>query len=205
MEDDHPEPSWPLPEASALRDDLLAAYDDPGRSYHDRRHLSEVVQRLGDLAAHGVAFDALSTGLAAWFHDAVYDGERDAEERSATWAELALPGYLDEATVTEVARLVRLTESHQPEPGDDNGAALSDADLGVLAQPEPANAAYAAAVREEYRHLPDEVFVQGRAEKLGDLLSRAAIFHTDAGRALWEDAARANMAAELDRLRARVG
>ena len=160
MEDDHPEPSWPLPEASALRDDLLAAYDDPGRSYHDRRHLSEVVQRLGDLAAHGVAFDALPTGLAAWFHDAVYDGERDAEERSATWAELALPAYLDEATVTEVARLVRLTESHQPEPGDRNGAALSDADLGVLAL---SSNAYLTDLADGAAYLVDIVGVYGQS------------------------------------------
>ena len=53
--------------------------------------------------------------------------------------------------------------------------------------------------------LPAGKITEETVEKLGDLLSRAAIFHTDAGRTLWEDAARANMAAELDRLRARVG
>ena len=73
--------------------------------------------------------------LAAWFHDAIYDGERDAEERSATWAEDALPAHADPATVAETARLVRLTETHRPADDDANGCALSDADLGILAAP----------------------------------------------------------------------
>ena len=46
-----------------------------------------------------------TVALAAWFHDAVYDGADDDEERSAQWAERALPpAYAD-----EVARLVRMT------------------------------------------------------------------------------------------------
>ncbi len=61
------------------------------RGYHDTRHLTEVLDRLDELAGAGVG---LRRGrrcvLAAWFHDAVYDGERDAEERSAQWAEHAL-------------------------------------------------------------------------------------------------------------------
>jgi predicted metal-dependent HD superfamily phosphohydrolase len=201
VEDDHPEASWPLPGADPLRAELLAAYDEPGRRYHDRHHLSGVLRRLDQLAALGARFDALPTRLAAWFHDAVYDGERDAEERSAAWAEVALPAHVEPAVVAEVARLVRLTESHDPEPDDDNGAALSDADLGVLALPEPAYAAYAAGVRAEYGHLPDDVFAEGRTEVLSGLLARPVLFRTEAGRRLWDEAARANMAAELERLR----
>lgn len=202
VEDDHPEAGWPLPDAEPLCAELLAAYDEPGRSYHDRRHLSGVLRRLDELAGHGTRFDPLTTRLAAWFHDAVYDGERDAEERSASWAEDALPAYVGAEVVGEVARLVRLTESHSPDPADHNGAALSDADLGVLALPGPAYAAYAAGVREEYRHLPDDVFEAGRADVLSGLLERSALFRTEAGRQLWEAPARANMAAELEQLQA---
>ncbi|MCL2541746.1 MAG: hypothetical protein FWE71_04700 [Nocardioidaceae bacterium] len=202
MEDDRPDAHWPLTGAETLRDDLLAAYGEAGRSYHDRRHLSGVTSRLEELDRAGAVFDRLPTQLAAWFHDAVYDGERDAEERSATWAELALPPYVESAVVAEVARLVRLTESHLPEPDDRNGAALCDADLGVLALPGSTYDSYAAAIREEYDHLPDDIFREGRAAKLDDLLARPVLFHTDAGSRLWEAAARSNMVEELDRLRA---
>ncbi|GAB3856255.1 hypothetical protein GCM10028801_13130 [Nocardioides maradonensis] len=190
--------------ADALRDELLAAYDEPSRRYHDRRHLSEVLARLDRLAAHGATFEPLPTRLAAWFHDAVYDGERDAEERSAVWAEIALPAYVDAATVAEVARLVRLTESHRPDPEDHNGAALSDADLGVLALPAEEYAAYSAAVRREYGHLPDDVFAEGRSTLLAGLLERESLFRTEAAGRLWEEEARRNIAAELAALRPRT-
>src|SRR5689334_25329056 len=127
--------SWPLPDAPEVRDAVAAAYADPSRGYHDTRHLSEVLSRLDDLAAHGVTFDATPVVLAAWFHDAVYDGERDAEERSAAWAEDALATHAPSPVIAEVARLVRLTETHQPDDADANGCALSDADLAILAAP----------------------------------------------------------------------
>ncbi|MEZ0579637.1 hypothetical protein [Nocardioides sp. MH1] len=195
-------PTWPLTDGLALRDALLAAYAEPTRGYHDERHLAEVLDRLAELASSGATFDRTSVVLAAWFHDAVYDGERDAEERSAAWAEEALPGLVDAATVAEVARLVRLTESHRPEEGDANGCALSDADLGVLAAPEARYDEYVAAVRTEYAHLPDEVFAAGRADVLRELTSKPRLFHTAFALAHWEEPARRNVERELSVLAA---
>ncbi len=194
-----PAEHWPLATGDDVRDALLAAYADPARGYHDTRHLTEVLTRLAELADHGTVFDRTPVVLAAWFHDAVYDGERDAEERSASWAEDALPGHADPATVTETARLVRLTETHRPDDDDANGCALSDADLGILAAPADRYAEYVAAVRGEYSHLPDEVFAKGRRDVLTDLLAKPRLFHTTYGREAWEDAARANVEAELAR------
>ncbi|KRB77832.1 hypothetical protein ASE01_06475 [Nocardioides sp. Root190] len=201
MEDDHPDLPWPLTGAEGLRAELLAAYDEPSRGYHNVRHLSEVLTRLEELAAQGTAFDRTEVLLAAWFHDAVYDGERDAEERSASWAEEALADITSAATVAEVARLVRLTEHHRPEAGDANGCALSDADLAILATPPDRYAEYVAAVRREYAHLPDEVFEAGRAEVLRALAAKTHLFHTTYAAATWETSARANIAAELEKFR----
>ncbi len=105
---------WPLPDAADLRDRLLEAYADPARGYHDLRHLGEVLGRLEELAGAGTAFDRLPVVLAAWFHDAVYAGAPDDEERSARWAEEALPGPVPDEVVGEVARLVRMTAEHRP-------------------------------------------------------------------------------------------
>ncbi|HWM72480.1 MAG TPA: hypothetical protein VNQ53_02010 [Nocardioides sp.] len=192
-----PADHWPLTTGDDVRDELLLAYGDPARGYHDTRHLTEVLTRLGELADHGTTFDRTPVLLAAWFHDAVYDGERDAEERSATWAEEALPAHADPATVFETARLVRLTETHRPADDDANGCALSDADLGILAAPDDRYTEYVAAVRAEYAHLPDEVFAKGRRDVLTDLLGKPQLFHTAYGREAWEDAARAHVEAEL--------
>ena len=124
--------SWPLPDLTDLRDELLRAYAHPARGYHDTRHLAEVLERVDELGAAGIGFERTPVLLAAWFHDSVYDGERDAEERSAVWAEQALAGVLTAQAVAEVARLVRLTETHHPDADDANGSVLSDADRRYL-------------------------------------------------------------------------
>jgi predicted metal-dependent HD superfamily phosphohydrolase len=184
---------WPLPHRTDLRDRLLAAYT--GRGYHDTRHLAEVLERLDELTA---AAPSVELVLAAWFHDAVYEGGPADEERSARLAEAELAG--EPVDVAEVARLVRLTAAHDPAPDDEAGALLSDADLAILAAPPARYAAYVAGVRRDFAALPDEQFRPGRAAVLRDLLDRERLFRTDHARRRWERAARANLAAELDRL-----
>jgi len=192
--------SWPLEGGHAVRDALVDAYADPSRGYHDTRHLSEVLARLDELAENGTLFDRVPVGLAAWFHDAVYDGERDAEERSAVWAEDALVELAAPDVVAEAARLVRLTETHRPEETDANGCALSDGDLAILAAPPERYAEYVVNVRREYSHLTDDVFAAGRADVLRDLLAKPQLFHTAYALEHWEVAARTNMEAELAHL-----
>ena len=190
--------SWPLPDAVGLRAALVAAYSEDTRGYHDLRHLAEVCARLDELAAAGAAYDREAVLLAAWFHDAVYDGERDAEERSAVWAQDALTqAGVPAAVVAEVVRLVRLTETHRPEADDLDGAALSDADLAILAADPARYAEYAADVRREYPHVSDADFRRGRAAVLRDLLATPRLFHTAHAREGWEAAARANVEREL--------
>ena len=189
--------TWPLGEDLAdVRDALLAAYAS-GRGYHDTRHLAEVLDRVDELRAAGETFDVVAVQLAAWFHDGVYDGQGGAEERSAQWALDALRGRPD---ADEVARLVRLTEHHRPADDDAAGCVLSDADLAILAAPPERYAEYAADVRGEYAHVPDDLFRQGRSAVLRDLLTKPSLFHTRHARTHWESRARANVEAELARL-----
>jgi predicted metal-dependent HD superfamily phosphohydrolase len=187
---------WPLRALYDVRDELLAAWDRPG--YHDLRHLSEVLDRLDDLDRAGAVFDKVPVLLAAWFHDAVYDGQPDAEERSAMLAEATLP----DPPAAEVARLVRMTEHHQAFPDDLNAAALSDADLAILAADPHRYEAYARDVRIEYAQVPDADFRAGRAAVLTDLMAGASLFRTPQGQALWEQRARANVGAEIEQLTA---
>jgi predicted metal-dependent HD superfamily phosphohydrolase len=193
---------WPLgDDLTGVRDELLAAYATD-RGYHDTRHLAEVLDRVEELREAGAAFDHEAVGLAAWFHDGVYDGqagaeERSAEDRSALWALTALAGL---PVADEVARLVRLTENHAPDDRDANGCALSDADLAILAAPAERYAEYTADVRREYASVPDDLFRAGRAAVLRDLLAKPSLFHTAHAREHWEARARANVEAELDRI-----
>ncbi|GGY95270.1 HD domain-containing protein [Streptomyces poonensis] len=186
----------PLPYA----DDLLKRWSEPQRRYHTVEHLTTVLDRIDILAEY--ADDADAVRLAAWFHDAVYLPERsENEERSARLVVRALPeAGVGRATTDEVARLVRLTVTHDPAPGDRNGAVLCDADLAILAaDPEPYDR-YARAVREEYGFVPDDAFRAGRADVLRQLLALPRLFRTPYGERTWEAAARRNLGAELARL-----
>lgn len=192
---------WPLPGGEDVRDLLLAAYSDPARGYHDARHLGEVLVRIDELAAAGTSFDLVTVRLAGWFHDGVYDGHPGAEERSARWAERDLSALgVDAGVVAEVARLVRLTETHRPSDADADGCALSDADLAILAAPAERYAEYVASVRAEYAHVSDADFALGRAAILRDLLTKPHLFHTAYACEHWESPARANVEAELGML-----
>ena len=186
------EDRWPLPDHRDLRDELLSAWDRSG--YHDLLHLREVLDRLDQLAVGDD--DATAVVLAAWFHDAVYDGADDDEERSAQWAERALPA----AYADEVARLVRMTVHHRPADDDPAGCSLSDADLGILAAGPERYAEYTRDVRLEYADVPDDLFRLGRAAVLSDLLAKPTLFHTAHAREHWEARARTNVAAELAQL-----
>jgi predicted metal-dependent HD superfamily phosphohydrolase len=190
------------PDPAPYAEELLARWAEPQRRYHTTGHLVAVLDRIDVLEAH--AADPAVVRLAAWFHDAVYRPDRsENEERSAALAERALPeaGLAPEPTA-EVARLVRLTVTHDPQPGDTNGEVLCDADLAILAASPQAYAAYAAAVREEYGFVPDAAFRAGRAGILRELLALPALFRTPHGAAHWEATARRNLGTELELLSA---
>jgi predicted metal-dependent HD superfamily phosphohydrolase len=197
------------PAAGEQGDLLLRRWSEPHRRYHDLVHLRKVLDHVDDLvrAEPRTAPDAEAVRLAAFFHDAVYDPTRDDNElRSAALARAVLDDLgVAAARVREAERLVMVTATHDVAEDDGNGAVLCDADLAVLGGDPEAYASYAAAVREEYAHVPDPLFRIGRARILEALLAHESIYRTSAGRAWWEDAARRNVGAELILLSAQSG
>jgi predicted metal-dependent HD superfamily phosphohydrolase len=185
---------------SRYGDALLKRWSEPQRRYHTVEHLAAVLDHVDVLEEY--AADPAAVRLAAWFHDAVYLPERSTnEERSARLAERALPeaGVPAERTA-EVARLVRLTVTHDPADDDRDGQVLCDADLAILAAPPSVYAAYTAAVREEYHFVPNDAFRAGRSAVLRQLLDLPRLFRTPYGQEKWEATARYNLAAELEML-----
>lgn len=176
--------------------DLLRRWSEPHRRYHDVEHLATVLSTVDELGAPA------EVRLAAWYHDAVYDPRSaDNEERSARLAVDALTALrVPPVRVDEVARLVRLTAGHDPGDDDVNGALLCDADLAVLARWPDGYDRYAAAIREEYSHVPEESFRAGRAAVLRHLLDLPALYRLPRLRERWEEPARANLRRELDAL-----
>lgn len=186
------------PDPVPYADNLLARWQEPQRRYHTLAHLVAVLDHVDTLQEYADDPDAVR--LAAWFHDAVYLPDRsENEERSARLAERALPeAGVPDATAAEVARLVRLTVTHDPADDDRDGQVLCDADLAILASPPTAYAAYTAAVREEYHFVPNDAFRAGRADVLRRLLALPRLFRTPYGQEKWEATARYNLSAELE-------
>jgi predicted metal-dependent HD superfamily phosphohydrolase len=193
-----------LPRQQELRENLIIRYSEPHRRYHTTKHLLQVLTMIDQLADD---HDLFLVRLAAWYHDAVYAvpvGQISNEEASARLAlrELSRVG-LEQEDLNQVARLVRLTETHLPGPRDPEGELLCDADLAILASNPADYADYVAAVRAEYAKVPEEDFLAGRLAVLTELADRE-IFRTAKGRQL-SDAAAANLATEINMLGDRLG
>ncbi|MGH3498539.1 MAG: HD domain-containing protein [Nocardioidaceae bacterium] len=190
---------WPLPQAVTLREATLARWAEGHRAYHDLRHLSEVLAALDLLAEAGA--DVLQVRLAAWFHDAVYDVHAvDNEQQSAALAEQELASIVDATVVGEVARLVRITASHECGEADVNAPVLCDADLSILGSDPGRYAEYASDVRQEYAHVADSDFASARISILQGFLGRTTIYSTKVARDWWERPARANIGVEIEGL-----
>lgn len=181
---------------------LEAAYAEPHRRYHTRRHIEDCLARLDAWPGLSAAERRLLT-WAIWWHDAVYDPRAaDNEARSAERARQELPALgATVAEAEEVARLIRLTSGHRVAPGDRLGAVLVSIDLSVLAAPPVVYDAYARAVREEYAHVPEAAWRHGRAAVLQRFLDAPVIFPDPAFRAAHETQARANLEREIASLR----
>lgn len=190
-----------LPGARGLGRELLERWSEPHRRYHTAEHLLDVLEALDLLFdENDDAVTRLRVRLAAWFHDAVYDGRAgEDEEASAVLALSSLEGCIDQPG--EVGRLVLLTASHAPAEGDRAGELLSDADLSVLGRPPGGYRRYLHAVREEYAHVPDDDFVRGRAAVVDRLLALDPLYRTGEGKRLWADRARENLEREAAALR----
>lgn len=189
--------------------DLVDRWREAHRVYHSRLHLADSLDALDLLVSDGAPGSRWHAAAALWFHDAVHDGEagRD-EERSAALvgtllgplAGVARPagagGALQASDVDEVTRLVLVTTGHDPGAADGSGALVSDADLAVLGADPGRYARYAAQVRAEYGHVPDDAFRAGRAAVLDQLAGLPRLYRTPAAAARWAGAAEHNLRAE---------
>lgn len=182
--------------------ELAAAYSEPGRHYHTLRHI-EILLQLAESEASLFA-DQRSTGLAIFFHDAIYDVRRkDNESASAALAQAALRALgFPPAAAIRVAHLIEATAhfdlKEAGSAGDDPDLVrFVDLDLSILAQPAPVYDAYAAAVRREYAFLPNDRYRSGRTSVLESFLDRPRLYHCSDHHVAWDGPARTNLRREL--------
>ncbi len=177
---------------------LLDRFDEPHRAYHNTGHILALLEHAA--AAGKLVADPHRMAMAIWFHDAVYDPDRtDNETESAALAHKNLK-HLGEkdAFIDDVAAMILATIKHQlPEKASSDMKLFLDFDLSILGAAPDIYAAYAAAIRAEYRFVPDDVYRTGRRAVLEKFQNREKLYFTEYGAALWETQARTNLQNEI--------
>lgn len=153
---------------------LLDLYGAPGRHYHARRHLDDVLSLFD---RHRARFtDPVTAEVALWFHDAIYAvPSRRNEEASAELCAAFLTSI--GADALRRAPLMIVATKHDGAPARDQDTALVlDIDLAGFAGPWEKFSANNDRIRQEFAIYDDASFRAGRAAFLKSLLGRGPLF-----------------------------
>lgn len=169
--------------------DLETRYSEPHRRYHTRTHIEHMLELLPHADETVVA--------AVWFHDAIYDGNQN-EERSAALAARALGelGFTQEK-IALVEKMIVATKRHERGDLPESALAFLDADLAILGSERESYDEYVRQVRQEYAHVPDAEFREGRNAILRAFLARERLYFTEEFHRRFEGRARDNLEREL--------
>ncbi|WP_129338661.1 hypothetical protein [Cellulomonas endophytica] len=186
---------------------LLELWSATRRTFHNVRHLADVLCRVDELVQETHEPDLVR--LAGWYHGAVFDADHtptyaqrggEDEVASARFAQEDLASLgVPAARAARVHDLVAALRRHVVDPNDFDCSVLCDADLAVLASDPQRYKTYLRDVREEYAHVPLEDFLRARLRIVHKLLARPSLFVSPLGVA-WEEQARQNLSAEEQRL-----
>lgn len=183
---------------------LDAMYDRPG--HHTLSHIDDCLSVLDKLRVAGEPDNAEAIEFALWLHDAVYyPGSAENEVRSATVAESMLQelngGAGCPVKPQDVRRLILATVPLEDSDAEDERI-VSDIDLSILAAEPDRYDEYARSIQDEFLHQFTEAehYRIRRRIFLGGFIRRPRIFQTDIMRAMFEDAARANIEREIGAL-----
>lgn len=193
------------PAPAGLQAELMTAWSESHRHYHDQRHLRECLALWARWREHSPR--AGEVAIALWFHDAIYDPQAPVsgsnELNSAAWAARSLVrAGADSDTAQRVHDLVMATQHNAPAALGSSLEAqlLVDIDLAILGSPAERFERYNQDVRKEYAWVPGFRYQEARAQVLQGFLDRPRLYHGPHAVQLFEAQARINLAAALSRL-----
>ncbi len=178
---------------------LDSLYSQEGRHYHTLTHIDQCLKELKHAKSIAEDFDALEFAL--WYHDVIYDTQRnDNEEESANLAsKVCRTNELAELFSSKVYSLILGTAGHIT--SDDVDAQLMlDVDLSIFGQDENTFRTYERQIRQEYIWVPERTYNQKRSEILQGFLDRKLIYQTDLFQGRYEGLARRNLKDSIERL-----
>lgn len=180
--------------------DMLMAYQEDNRHYHDLSHILQLVS-LQQAYADRIRDNEVVL-FSIFFHDIIYNARQsDNEEKSATAAVIHLRkiGFPAEK-ITAVNDFIIATKTHINIQQDPDLDYFLDFDLQILGTAPEAYRQYTQQIRQEYSIYPDLLYKPGRKKAMKHFLEMPSIFRTPAFRELYEENARRNIQAEIDTL-----
>ncbi len=184
---------------------LEECYERPPRAYHTLEHVGWGLQRIDEITEqHPVGSESyFRICWAMWFHDCImnFDEFRDLDERNSAVfsSDIGCEVGLPTAHLQNTRRLI-LATAHLEEPERLDEQILVDADLSILGADQSAFDIYEQLIRQEWAHVPDEVFKPARIAVLQRLQNQRRIFSTGYAFNRWERKARFNIAQSIARL-----
>lgn len=154
-----------------LWESLLSRYAEPHRHYHNIRHIEECLQHIADLGISPE--DKPNLFLAVFYHDAIYlTDSSDISNKVGSanlFREASRQLGVDPGSVPS---MILATESHKATYDEDTDLLIS-VDMAILASNAERYAEYANQIRQEYAHVPDNLYREGRGLVLSDFLASA--------------------------------
>ena len=193
-------------DAQALWQSIFVHYGESQRAYHTLSHIEQLLVQF-DSIKHNLSEPHI-VALALYYHDVIYNPTRaDNEQKSAEYAVGALSSYLSPEQCQDIYALIMMTANHQIDESIDSveyssvkysdAAYLLDMDLSILGAPWPTYEQYAQAIRQEYAHVADDNYRDGRTAVLQGLLAHPKLYLTDYYYSQLEAQARDNIKREL--------
>ncbi len=179
---------------------LVHRYGEPHRHYHTLMHIESMTRYFDDIKAQLNAPNSVQ--FAIFYHDIIYDPTcNDNEVNSAMVFTQTFGSYLSQTTLSRVRALTMATYKHELiDPHDTDMGYFLDMDLSILGASPQVYQDYAKAIRQEYHHVSDIDYQQGRKAVLERFLQRPRLYFSEFFYTKFEQQARANLSQEIAEL-----
>ena len=187
------------------------SYLEPQRYYHTLRHIGHMLWLIKYVPIISTSIQNLAQVVfAVFFHDIVYDPQsKDNEDRSSelflSFHKEAACQNLDDSLVHKyiIATKTHYTNEHSQMSerwGNTDMHIFLDIDMAILSVEPSDYSDYGDKIRQEYCHLPEDLYCKRRVHILEQFLTQR-VYCCENMHNAWEESARSNISAEIVKLK----
>ncbi|MHA3083610.1 HD domain-containing protein [Acinetobacter sp. ANC 5383] len=182
---------WSMQQHEQCLAELLQAYLEPQRAYHQVQHIVECLALFEKVQSH--IEDGLALQLAIFFHDVVYQPRSASNEQdSALWLRQQLAGALPQTQLDKIATWILATQQHAITSESDL-AYLLDIDLAILGSSPARFAEYQQQIRQEYVWVDEQIYQEKRNVVLRQFYLTQPLYQTRYFQQHYEQQAKTNL------------